>query len=79
MRNERICSNTLPSTPPGSEYVAADGNTYVVGADGFIIIDSEGVEYSPADLLPVPPGTAEFNARYSVIPGEIVEQVLAAS
>ena len=79
MSSEWTNNGTLPSTPPGSEYVAADGNTYTVGADGYIIIDAEGVEYSPADLLPVPPGTAEFNARYSVIPGEIVDQIIAAS
>ena len=79
MSSEWTNDGTLPSTPPGSEYVATDGNTYTVGADGYIIIDAEGVEYSPADLLPVPPGTAEFNARYSVIPGEIVDQIIAAS
>ena len=79
MSSEWINDCNPPSTPPGSEYVATDGNTYTVGADGYIIIDAEGVEYSPADLLPVPPGTAEFNARYSVIPGEIVDQIIAAS
>lgn len=42
MSSEWTNNGTPPSTPPGSEYVAADGNTYTVGADGYIIIDSEG-------------------------------------
>lgn len=79
MRNNLGDRGALPSGLPGSEYVAADGNTYTVGADRHTLIDAEGVERSPYDLLPVPPGTAEFNARFSVIPGEIVDQIIAAS
>lgn len=69
-----------PSTPPGSQYRAADGKLYTVAEDGYIIIDGNGTEICPDDMKAVPRGTAAFNAKYAgVFPDHIVDQVLAAS
>ena len=71
--------NPPPETPPGSEYKTADGTSYTVGPDGYIIIAEDGTEFSPYDMLPVPKGTSAKIKRLGVFPDHIVDAVLAAS
>ena len=69
----------LPHAKPGKEWIAQDGNSYTVHPDGSTLIDRNGDYFSSFDLRPLPKHEIDTAHQYACFPGDIVDEIIAAS